>query len=315
MQTNLDMDRPAQSTQEQQIHSGSKEMSQGMIAALFSAPAVIAITMTIGAPFIYAVFLSFHNWNLKRRPPYPFVAFENYTDLLTDDKFWDAFNTTMTFAAMSVGLIMVTAFFSALLLNEDFPGRGIMRALLLIPWAIPAVVSGMLWRWLLDPGFGIINAIFLQVGIISEYQAWLSDMPGALIGVVIAYSWIHLPLATLLILSGLQTIDHTLYEAAIVDGATVMQRLTRITLPLLRGTLTVVLIFETIFALKVFDTIFTLTAGGPGSATTVLGWRIYTETFRKLDFGSGSAMAMLLGIITLTIAIIFYAFLDKGVEQ
>ena len=132
---------------------------------------------------------------------------------------------------------------------------------------------------------------------------------------IIAYSWKNIPLATLLILAGLQTIPKTLHEAAELEGANAWKRTQYITLPLLRPTLTVVLIFETIFALKVFDIIYVLTSGGPGKSTTVLGWSIYINTFKKLDFGTGSALAMILGLITIFIAIVFYAFLDRGEKQ
>ena len=295
--------------------SQRKELSQGLIALFFSAPAVLIIAATILVPFGYAVFLSLHNWKLKRRPPYPFVGLENYIDWLTDDGFWEPLRTTFTFAIMAVVLIVVVALLIALLLNEEFPGRGILRAMLLIPWAIPSVVNALLWKWLLDPRYGLINAIFLETGIISTYQTWLGEMPSVMIWTVIAYSWIHIPLATLLLLSGLQTIPGDIYESAVVDGASVWQRFLHITLPMLRPMLSIVIIFEMIFALKVFDIIFVLTAGGPANATNVLGWQIYTETFRKLDFGAGSSLAMLLGGITLALAILFYAFLDKGVEQ
>ena len=203
----------------------------------------------------------------------------------------------------------------SLLLNEKFPGRGLLRALLLIPWAIPSVVNALLWKWLLNPQYGLLNAVFFELGIISEYQNVLGSMPSVMIWLVIAYSWIHIPLATLLLLSGLQTIPDDIYESAIVDGAGVRQRFLFITLPMLRPMLSIVIIFEMIFALKVFDIIFVLTAGGPADATNVLGWQIYTETFKKLDFGAGSSIAMLLGGITLALAILFYVFLDKGTEH
>lgn len=291
------------------------EMKQGTLALLFSGPAVLIIASTILIPFLYTIFLSLHKWKLKIKPPYPFIGLENYTDWLEDDKFWDSFGTSILFAVLSVLVIIIVSLLISLLLNEDFPGRGLLRALLLVPWAIPAVVNGLLWKWLLDPNYGIVNAILKGTGVISEYQAWLSDMPSVLIWTVIAYSWIHIPLATLLLLSGLQTISSDIYEAATVDGASIWQRFLFITLPMLRPMLTIVVIFETIFALKVFDIIFVLTAGGPGKATSVLGWQIYTETFRKLDFGAGSALAMLLGAMTLVIAIVFYVFLDKGADQ
>ena len=289
-----------------------KEMSQGLLALFFSAPAVLVIAATILAPFGLAVFLSLHKWNLKRPGRERFIGLENYTDWLTDSDFWEPLRTTATFAIMAVVLIVVVALLISLLLNEKFPGRGILRALLLVPWAIPSVVNALLWKWLLNPQYGLLNAVFFELGIITEYQNVLGSMPSVMIWLVIAYSWIHIPLATLLLLSGLQTIPGDISESAIVDGAGVWQRFAHITLPLLRPMLS---IFEMIFALKVFDIIFVLTAGGPANATNVLGWTIYTETFKKLDFGAGSSIAMLLGGITLALAILFYVFLDKGVEQ
>ena len=285
------------------------------MAVLFSAPAVLIIAATILVPFGMAVFLSLYSWNLKRPGRERFIGLENYIDWLTDSDFWEPLRTTITFAILAVVLIVIVSLLISLLLNEKFPGRGMLRALLLVPWAIPSVVNALLWKWLLDPSYGLVNAVLKEIGLITVYQAWLSEMPGVMIWLVIAYSWIHIPLATLLLLSGLQTIPNDIYESAIVDGASVWQRFLFITLPMLRPMLSIVIIFEMIFALKVFDIIFVLTAGGPADATNVLGWQIYTETFRKLDFGAGSSIAMLLGGITLALAILFYIFLDKGVEQ
>ena len=297
------------------LNGTRKEMSQGALAVLFSAPAVLIIAATVLVPFGIAVFLSLHKWNLKRPGRERFIGLENYIDWLTDSDFWEPLRTTFTFAILAVVLIIFISLLISLLLNEKFPGRGLLRALLLVPWAIPSVVNALLWKWLLDPAYGLINALFLETGLITTYQAWLSSMPSVMIWTVIAYSWIHIPLATLLLLSGLQTIPDDIYESAIVDGAGIWQRLLFITLPMLRPMLSIVIIFEMIFALKVFDIIYVLTAGGPANATNVLGWQIFTETFRKLDFGAGSSIAMLLGAITLGLAILFYAFLDKGVEQ
>tara|TARA_X000001036_G_scaffold119329_1_gene112822 strand:- start:4994 stop:5623 length:630 start_codon:yes stop_codon:yes gene_type:complete len=209
---------------------------------------------------------------------------------------------------------MIIGYLIALLLNEDFWGRGVLRALLLIPWAIPEVVNGILWKWLLDPGFGILNRLLISMGLINEYQSWLSSMPSAMISVVIAYVWTHVPLAALILLAGLQSISKDVKDAALVDGAGLFQRLFLITTPLVRPVLLVVLIFETIFALKVFDIIYVLTGGGPGRATTVLGWEIYSRTFINLSFGRGSALAMLLGLITLVVAILYFRFLKHEAD-
>ena len=287
-----------------------REIRPEGLALIFSAPALVVISATILFPLGYAIFVSLHRYNLKR-PNRPFVGFDNYIRQLTDYSFWSSLLTTAIFTVGAVATIVVLGLLVATLLDQDFPGRNILRALQLVPWAVPPVVNGLLWKWLLDPSYGVINAIFLPLGFIDRYQAWLTTMPSAMIWVIAAYAWTHVPLASLLLLAGLQTVPKELHEAAIVDGATVLQRWRNITLPLLTPTLMVVLIFETIFALKVFDIIYVLTAGGPGNATSVLGWSIYTTTFSKLDFGNGSALAILLGVITLGIAVLYFRVLNR----
>ncbi len=288
----------------------TRESSPGTLAAMFSAPTLLVIFTTIVFPLGYAVYLSLHRYNLKF-PVRPFVGLRNYARLLQSGEFWNSLTTTFVFSLSAVVAIIVVGFFIALLLDQDFPGRGLLRALLLVPWAVPPVVNGLLWKWLLDPGYGVVNGLLTQLHLIDSYRSWLTSMPSAMIWVVSAYTWTHVPLAALLILAGLQTIPGELYEAATVDGASSWQRLTGITLPLVRPTIMVVLIFETIFALKVFDIIYVLTGGGPGNATTVLGWEIYSKTFRQLDFGNGSALAILLGLITLGLAAGYFAMLNR----
>lgn len=281
-----------------------------MLAAMFSAPTLLVILATIVFPLGYAVYLSLHRYNLKY-PVRPFVGLGNYLRLLQGGEFWSSLATTFIFSLSAVASIIVIGIFIALLLDQEFPGRGVLRALLLVPWAVPPVVNGLLWKWLLDPGYGVVNGLLKQLHLIDSYRSWLTSMPSAMIWVVASYTWTHVPLAALLMLAGLQTIPGELYEAATVDGASPWQRLTRITLPLVRPTMMVVLIFETIFALKVFDIIYVLTGGGPGNATTVLGWEIYSKTFRQLDFGNGSALAILLGLITLGLAAGYFAMLNR----
>jgi multiple sugar transport system permease protein len=290
---------------------GPREPSPTALAALFTSPALAVIFLTILFPLGYAVYLSLHMWNLKR-PMRPFVGLRNYLNQLTSDTFWSSLGTTFIFTIGAVAAIVVVGLLIALLLDQDFMGRGLLRGLLLVPWAVPPVVNGLLWKWLLDPGYGIVNGLLKGVGAIDSYQSWLTSMPSAMLWVIAAYTWTHVPLAALLTLAGLQTIPGELYEAATIDGASIGQRFRRVTLPLLMPTLVVVLIFETIFALKVFDVIYVLTGGGPGNATTVLGWQIYTKTFHQLDFGNGSALAIILGVLTLLVAVGYFSLLNRG---
>ena len=289
---------------------GRREPNQGGLALLFSGPALLVIAVTILFPLGYAVFVSLHRYNLKF-PVKPFIGLDNYVNQLTGFAFWRSLGTTAVFSVGAVLMIVVLGMAIATLLDQKFYGRGLLRALLLVPWAVPPVVNGLLWKWLLDPGYGVVNGLLSQLGLISDYQSWMTSMPSAMIWVIIAYAWTHVPLAALLLLAGLQTIPGELNEAATVDGATPLQRWARITFPLMMPTIMVVLIFETIFALKVFDVIYVLTGGGPGRATTVLGWQIYTRTFLQLDFGNGSALAILLGFLTLGIAFLYFRMLNR----
>lgn len=282
-----------------------------MAALVFTSPAMLVIFATVLFPLGYAFYLSLHRWNL-RRPRHPYIGLGNYLDVLSDPGFWTALRTTLVFTALSVVLILTMGMGIALLLNERFVGRGLLRAALLIPWAVPHIVNGLMWKWLLDPGYGIINGLLSQLGLIKEYQSWLSNMPSALLWVVVAYVWKELPLATILLLAALQTIPSELYEAATVDGANALQRFRSITMPLVRPTVMVVLTFQTIFALRVFDIIYVLTGGGPGDATTVIGWLTYVETFVKLDFGRGSTLAYILALLSLLLAMMYFRVLGKA---
>ena len=189
--------------------SKDRDISSGKLALFFSAPALFVLCVTVLIPIVYAVYLSLHRYKLKRAKK-PFIGFDNYEKILSSDKFWESLSTSLIFSVSAVAVIISVSFFLALLLDQDFPGRGWLRALLLIPWAIPDVVNALLWQWLLHPSFGIINALFFMGGIIDQYVAWLSSMPSAMIWVVIAYSWKNIPLATLLILAGLQTVPKSL---------------------------------------------------------------------------------------------------------
>lgn len=283
-------------------------------ALVFNGPALIVLLATVLYPIAFAVYLSFHQYILTI-PARPFVGFKNYGELFASGVFWSSLGTTLVFAVLAVVCVMVAGFLVALLLNERYPGRGVLRAILLVPWAVPPVVNGLIWQWLLNPKYGVINSIASSLGLIHSYQAWLTTMPSALLWTVAAYAWTNIPLAALLMLAGLQTIPQELYEAATVDGAGALRKLSTITLPMLRPTLVVVLIFQTIFALKVFDIIYVLTGGGPGNSTTVMGWLIYSKTFQQLNFGSGSALAMILGILTLGIAVGYFRLFGRDIES
>jgi multiple sugar transport system permease protein len=190
----------------------------------------------------------------------------------------------------------------ALLLNEEFRGRRFLSAMLLVPWAIPYVANGLMWKWIYDSGYGALNGVLFQLDFIDKYMVWLGDSDKTLSLIANAFVWKEVPLATILILVGLKSIPADLYGAARVDGANVWARFVHITLPALRPSFMLVVIYETMMAIRHFDLFFILTEGGPAEASHVLAWHVYVETFRKLSFGTGSALAYIMALVTFLLA-------------
>ena len=197
---------------------------------------------------------------------------------------------------------MLIALAMALLLNEEFRGRRLLSAVLLVPWAIPYVANGLMWKWIYDSGYGALNGILLQLDFIDKYMVWLGDSRKTLWLIANAFVWKEVPLATILVLVGLKSIPADLYRAARVDGANTRARFIHITLPALRPSFMLVLIYETMMAIRHFDLFFILTEGGPAEASHVLAWHVYVETFRKLSFGTGSALAYIMALVTFALA-------------
>jgi len=196
----------------------------------------------------------------------------------------------------------VLALLAALLLNQDFPGRRVLSAVLLIPWAIPYVANALMWKWIYDSNYGALNGLLYQLDFINSYMVWLGDSDKTLALIANAFVWKEVPLATILLLVGLKTIPADLNAAAKVDGANALRRFVHITLPSLKSSFALVVVYETMMAIRHFDLFFVLTEGGPGNASNVVAWRIYVETFRNLSFGTGAAMAYVLALATLALA-------------
>jgi multiple sugar transport system permease protein len=215
----------------------------------------------------------------------------------------------MVFTALAVALVISLAVLIALLLNEPFPGRGFVRAMVLVPWAIPPVVNGLMWQWIYDAKVGALNGLLVAAGVLPAYRGWLSNPTDALLALVTAHVWNAVPLGVILLLAALQTIPGELYDAGRVDGSSAGQLFRHVTLPWLAQPLLVVLVLQTMLAIRVFDVIYVLTAGGPGTSTTTLVWLAYLTTFDSLDFGLGNAYAYTISLITLGLALVYFRVL------
>jgi ABC-type sugar transport system permease subunit len=271
-------------------------------AILFIAPLAAVLFAVAIFPILYSFYISLYGLKLTRPRRVPFVGLDNYLAVLSDPMFWDAVQRTVIFSVMAVVAVSIIALLVALLLNEEFPGRRFLSAILLIPWAIPYVANALMWKWIYDSNYGALNGALFQLDFINSYMVWLGDARKTLALIANAFVWKEVPLAAILLLVGLKTIPADLYAAAKVDGAGVFQRFFHITLPALKSSFALVIIYEAMMAIRHFDLFFILTEGGPGNASDVVAWRIYVETFRNLSFGTGAAMSYILALATLALA-------------
>ncbi len=289
-----------------------------LFAAALIAPAFLIMALVTIYPLAQSLIISFLKWNLMRpQEGHPFVGFGNYAYVLGDSHFWASVQITALFGLLAVALEITLGILIALMLNREFRGRTIVRMLALLPWAIPSVVNGIMWKWILNPRYGALNGLLLQFNVIhqpNDYVIWLGDPTLALFMVVLADVWKETPFIMLLVLAALQTIPKDLYEAARVDGAGPLRILFRITLPLIRPTLFVAVALRTIWALKNFDLIYTLTSGGPSGGTSVIGYYTYIESFVSLNLGHGAAAAYLLTAVIMILVILYQRALYREVQ-
>lgn len=268
------------------------------------APAVFVLLAFIAAPIAQSMILSFHRMIVGLpQLQNPFVGIENYQELLHDSVAKHSFWVTIVFVSITTCCELFLGLLLALLINHRFPGRGGLRACVLIPWAIPTVVSAQMWRFLFNDSYGLINYTLFgdEVG---RYIAWLAKPGTALFAIILADVWKTTSFAALLILAGLQIIPEEVYQAARVDGAGVWRRFRHITWPLIRPALLVALLFRTIDAFRVFDLAFVMTQGGPADATNVLQLYGYRKMFVEGWMGYGSAISVGIFVIVLILSVI-----------
>jgi ABC-type sugar transport system permease subunit len=285
-------------------------------ALFFLLPSFVFVGLFSIFPIVESLRLSFYRliltlpWLGQRN-----VGWENYGDLFSDPVARDAFQTTLVFIIVTIPLELLFGLAIALVLNEVFRGRGLLRAVVLIPWAIPTVVSSQMWRFIFNDRYGLVN--FLLFGAdTARYIAPLADPYLAMISIMAAEIWKTTPFAALILLAGLQGISDDLYEAASIDGASSWQKFRHITLPLLKPALLLAVLFRTIDALRVFDLVYVMTQGGPADATNVLQFYGYKKTFAEGMVGYGSAIAMTVFAMSLVLSVAYLrAFKADRLEE
>jgi multiple sugar transport system permease protein len=280
---------------------------------LCAGPALALLTVVALVPIFGAVWLGFQR-HLPIFGIHEFVYVRNYLALLQDDRFWAACATTMYFTAVSVTAEVILGLGVALFLDRlserawltgagEPSGRqwSWMQAVVLVPWAIPTVVSARMWDWLYQPEQGVLNYLLLRTGLIREPVLWLGDPTWAIHAAILMDVWKATPFAALLLLAGLKAIPRDLSQAALVDGARAWDIFLHVTLPLLTPVILIVLVFRTMDAFRVFDAVYVLTGGGPGNSTETLSIYAYKALFQTLQFGYGSALASMMFVAMLII--------------
>ena len=275
------------------VRGMSLENRRARTAWLFLAPSLIVILLVAGYPLFRTLQLSLTQTSLLQFPlKSQFVGLLNFKFLVQDGQWWRSVENTVIFTVVSVSVETILGLGIAMLVNAKFPGRGAMRTAMLIPWAIPTVVSAQMWRWMYNDVFGVINDILMKLHITHKAYAWLANPRLMLPAVISVDVWKTTPFMALLLLAGLQSIPNELYEAARVDGATAWQNFVRVTLPLLRPALLVALIFRTLDALRVFDAIYVMTGTNPNTMSMAVYARQQLVDFGALGYGSAMSVGI-----------------------
>ena len=265
-------------------------------------PAILIVLSVVFIPVINAILMSFQNYDLRRPDQIGFAGLKNYAELFKDSLFWASLWRTVLWVVFGVGFQFLLGFILALLLNKKIMFRGFMRSLSLIPWVTPGVLIALMWRWIYDGNYGVLNDVLLRLGLISTKIPVLAQISSAFPAAIVTIVWQGIPFFALMILAGLQGIPDELYEAADIDGANKPQKLFRITIPSLKNTIFVTTLLRIIWVANSVDIILNLTEGGPAYSSQTLSVYIFNKG-NSLNLGYASAMAIMLALVLAIVAV------------
>jgi len=276
------------------------------------APALIPTFIFTFYPVFYALYVSTLRYNLKYPEQFGFIGVGNYIEMTKTYYFRQSLLSTGIFAALAIPVIVLGSLALAVLLSQKFKGSGFLQWLVLVPWAIPYVVSGIVWKWMFDSNYGLFNDLMVKLGAISSYQPWLTRPWPAMLVLLLAFTWVSLPLPTLLFLAGIQSIPNELYEAALVDGAKAFARFKAVTFTWLKPIMLIVVIYTTLMSIWMFDLIYVITQGGPADFTALISYYTYNEMFTFTNFGRASALSVFVLIIGIALIFAYFKALQIG---
>jgi multiple sugar transport system permease protein len=270
---------------------------------LFLVPALTVTGLVIAVPVVRTIWMSVHDIVLFRPDSAPFTGLRNFARALQDEVFWISLANSIIWIVAVVGLQFAVGFAAALVLNQSFFWRSLARGLIVIPWALPSVIIGLVWTWMYDFNLGVINDALLRLGLIATPVPWLARPDLAMPAIILALIWQGFPFFAITILAGLQTIPGELIEAAVIDGANARQRLVHVILPGIADIVATALLLRTIWVANSFDVILVMTGGGPGFATHTLPLYAFQKAYSAMEFGYGAALALILAALLMLVVI------------
>lgn len=282
-----------------------RDQVTGWILAL---PALLLLALVFAYPIGRAFIESFYTKNLGTELQPVFSGFDNYVRMGLDGRFWQSLINSMIFTVSSVVIELILGMGIALVLNQAFRGRGAVRTIAILPWALPTALIALAWTWIFNDQYGVVNDILRRLGLIETGINWLGDPVLAMIAVIVADVWKTTPFISILLLAGLQSISNDLYEAHSLEGATPWQSFRQITLPLLMPQILIAALFRFAQSFGIFDLIAVMTGGGPGGATEMVSLYVYATVMRYLDFGYGAALVVVTFLL-LVLAVAIASFL------
>ncbi len=288
------------------------KVSSRALPWLLLAPALAATVLLVLAPVAQTLWLSLHDVILFRPKSQPFVGFGNYVAVLNDPMFWESLGHSVVWVVVSVALQFGLGLATALLLNRRFAWRGVARALVIVPWALPSVIIGLVWTWMLDFNLGLLNQIGVRMGLLDAPVAWLARPDTAMAAVILAVVWQGFPFFAVTLLAGLQAIPREHYEAASIDGASTFASFVHVTLPGLAPVIATALLLRMIWVSNSLDLILVMTGGGPGTTTHTLPLYAFLKAWSGANYGYGSALAV---VLTLLLLVVVIAYARRGMRD